>query len=90
MADMNLDSTSSIDISQKVIPSPLLLLEPRQRDMDAMRQQASYMGQHLALRLGVDGQLTGLFVPSLMHTTESCWVFALKIICKKWTVVFKV
>lgn len=62
MTDMSLDSASSVDTSQKVIPSPLLLLEPRETDIDAMRQQAAQMGQHLALRLGGDGQWTQLFI----------------------------
>ena len=53
---MGLDGASSVDTSQRVIPSPLLLLEPRERDLDSMRQQAAQIGQHLALRLGVDGQ----------------------------------
>ena len=62
MTDMSLDSASSVDTSQKVIPSSLLLLEPRETDIDAMRQQAAQMGQHLALRLGGDGQWTRLFI----------------------------
>ncbi|XP_076472311.1 uncharacterized protein LOC143301802 [Babylonia areolata] len=57
LVDMALDWSQSIDRSQKIAPCPLHLLEPRERDVQAVRQQAFLAGQHLALLLGVDEQM---------------------------------
>ncbi|KAK7093209.1 protein ELYS-like [Littorina saxatilis] len=56
LVDMSLDSPSRIDVGQKVMPSPLMLVDPRERDLDALRQHAALTRQHLAVLLGVDEQ----------------------------------
>lgn len=57
-ADLALDSSSQLagDGSSGPLASPLLVLEPRERDMETLRQQASLTGRHLAVRLGLDGE----------------------------------
>ncbi|KAL8578235.1 hypothetical protein ACOMHN_040996 [Nucella lapillus] len=56
LVDLALDCTYSFDTSQKVVPCALRLLEPRERDVQGVRQQAFRVAQHLGLRLGVDEQ----------------------------------